>query len=136
MICAQNLANTYITELNARNPHVAPLPHMNTPACHAIITGYLDKLIDEVMAMPKEVRTAAAKVSLQTDVHLAPQGETLQHQRNAAKTKGLQKRVREQSAAPEHMDDVPPPMETQPIGIAKAGKPSRPVEFDGHSEIK
>ncbi|KAJ2049876.1 hypothetical protein H4S04_002957, partial [Coemansia sp. S16] len=134
--CAQNLANTYITELNARNPHVAPLPHLTTTGCHSIITGYLDRLIDEVMAMPKEVRTAAAKVSLQTDVHPTPHGETLQHQRNAAKAKGLQKRVREQSAAPEHMDNVQPPLETQPIGIAKSSKPNRPDELDGHYEMK
>ncbi|KAJ2546806.1 hypothetical protein GGH95_006757, partial [Coemansia sp. RSA 1836] len=88
------------------------------------------------MAMPKETRTAAAKVSLQAAVHILPQGESLQQQRNIAKAKSLQKREREQSTAPEHYNNVALPVEPQPIGINKASKSNRPDEFDGHSEIK
>ncbi|KAJ2454685.1 hypothetical protein GGF42_003556 [Coemansia sp. RSA 2424] len=134
--CAQNLANTYITELNARNPHAAPIMMLTSSARPSSITGYLDRLIDEVMAMPKETRTAAAKVSLQAAVHILPQGESLQQQRHIAKAKGLQKREREQSTAPEHYNNVALPVEPQPIGINKASKSNRPDEFDGHSEIK
>ncbi|KAJ2742372.1 hypothetical protein GGI20_004537, partial [Coemansia sp. BCRC 34301] len=134
--CAQNLANTFIAELNSRNPNSAPLALLPKTAHPASITGYLDKLIDEIMAMPKETRTAAAKVSLQAPIHIVPYSDSLQKQRNSAKTRGVQKREREQSAAPDQTNSVLMPQEPQPIGIDTSNRPSWSDDFEGHSEIK